>query len=319
MLRIGVVGTGHMGKYHINTLSTIPDISFVSICDKDEQTLKELSERYGVKAYTDYKKFLNSVDATIIAVPTYLHYKFASEAINMGKHVLLEKPMTKTIYFAEKLFELAMKKNVVLQVGHVERFNGAVQELKNIVKNPHLIQAQRMSPKSRITDVGVVLDLMIHDIDIVLLLAGSNLIDISAYGSRVYSSFEDIASATLYFENGTIAHIAASRITENKIRNLAISQQGSYIFLNYDTQEITITRQPVSDYTVLKEEIKYKQEFVVEKVYVHKENALRLEQMHFIECIKDGKEPKFSPEDDLAAHRVAKKITDCIYRNWRKQ
>ncbi|MGC8765251.1 MAG: Gfo/Idh/MocA family oxidoreductase [Brevinematia bacterium] len=318
MLRIGVAGTGHMGTYHINTLSTIPNISFTSICDINEERIGELSEKYGIKGYSDYKKFLQSVDAVIIAVPTYLHYKFASEAIKAGKHVLLEKPMTKTIYFAEKLFELAQKKDVVLQVGHVERFNGAVQELRNIVKHPFLIQAQRMSPPGRIRDVGVVLDLMIHDIDIVLILANSNPVEISANGSKIYSDFEDVACATMYFENGSVANIVASRVTENKIRTLSVSQKGSYVFLNYDTQEITITRQPTSDYTVLKEEIKYKQEFLMEKVYVHKENALRLEQLHFIECITDGKEPKFQPEDDLSAHKVAKKITERIYRSWRK-
>jgi len=318
MLKIGVVGTGHMGAYHVNTLSTIPGISFSSICDKNSERVKSLSEKYGVKCFDDYKKFLSTVDAVVVAVPTFLHYRFASEAINAGKHVLLEKPMTKTIYYAEKLFELALKKNVVLQVGHVERFNGAVQELRNIVKEPFLIQVQRMSPPGRICDVGVVLDLMIHDIDIVLLIANSNPVEISANGSRIYTDFEDVASATIYFENNSIANIVSSRVTENKIRNLAVTQKGSYIFLNYDTQEITITRQPTSDYTVLKEEIKYKQELLVEKVFVHKENALRLEQIHFIECIVDGKNPKFQPEDDLAAHRIAKQITEKIYRSWKR-
>lgn len=318
MLKVGVVGTGHMGTYHINTLSTIPGISFEAICDVNETKLKELSNKYNINYYTDYKKFLSKVDAVVVAVPTFLHYKFASEALNAGKHVLLEKPMTKTIYFAEKLFEIARKKNLILQVGHVERFNGAVQEVQKIVNTPYLIQAQRMSPPGRIRDVGVVLDLMIHDIDIVLLLANSEVVDVYASGSKVFSDFEDVATAVIYFESGAVASISASRVTENKIRNLAISQKGSYVFLNYDTQEITITRQPSSDYTVLKEEIKYKQEFLVEKVYVHKENALRLEQLHFIDCIINGKKPDFEPEDDLAAHRIAKKITEKIYRSWKR-
>ncbi|MEJ5284511.1 MAG: Gfo/Idh/MocA family oxidoreductase [Brevinematales bacterium] len=318
MLKVGVVGTGHMGTYHINTLSTISGISFEAICDVNETKLKELSNKYNINYYTDYKKFLSKVDAVVVAVPTFLHYKFASEALNAGKHVLLEKPMTKTIYFAEKLFEIARKKNLVLQVGHVERFNGAVQEVQKIVNTPYLIQAQRMSPPGRIRDVGVVLDLMIHDIDIVLLLANSEVVDVYASGSKVFSDFEDVATAVIYFESGAVASISASRVTENKIRNLAISQKGSYVFLNYDTQEITITRQPSSDYTVLKEEIKYKQEFLVEKVYVHKENALRLEQLHFIDCIINGKKPDFEPEDDLAAHRIAKKITEKIYRSWKR-
>ncbi len=314
MLKIGVAGTGHMGKYHINTLSTIGNVDFCSICDADEAMVKKLSKQYGVKGYTDYKKFLASVDAVIIAVPTFLHYKFASQALEAGKHVLLEKPMTKTVYFAEKLVSLAEKKNIFLQVGHIERFNAAVQELQNVVKKPYLIQAQRMGPRSRIRDVGVVLDLMIHDIDIVLAIAKSKVADIAAHGERIYSNFEDIANASIYFENGVVANITASRVSEAKSRTLAISQEGSYVFLNYETQEITITRQPQSEYIVMKEEIKYKQENLVERVFIHKDNALRLEQLHFIECILDECKPIHKPEADVTAHRIAKEIMGKIYK-----
>jgi len=317
MLKIGVAGTGHMGKYHINTLSTINNIDFTSIFDKDENVLRELSERYNVKAFTDYKKFLNSIDAVIIALPTYLHYKFASEALEAGKHVLLEKPMTKTVYFAEKLIELAEKKNLFLQVGHVERFNAAVQELKNIIKNPYFIQAQRIGPRSNIRDAGVVLDLMIHDIDIVLNIANSNVVDVQAYGRKIYTGFEDIANASLLFENGVIANITASRVSDHKQRTLAISQEDTYVLLNYETQEITITRQPQTEYVVLKEEIKYKQDSFVEKVFVHKENALKLEQLHFIECICNDREPIHKPDADITALKLAKKIIEKIFHGWK--
>lgn len=316
MLRIGVAGTGHMGKYHINTISTINSVEFVSIFDKDEATLKELSERYNVRAYTDYRRFLNSVDAVIIALPTYLHYKFASEALEAGKHVLVEKPITKTVYFAEKLIELAEKKKLFLQVGHVERFNAAVQELKNIVTKPYFIQAQRIGPRSRIRDAGVVLDLMIHDIDIVLNIANSEVVDIQAHGQKIYTGFEDIANASLLFSNGVIANISASRVSEHKQRTLAITQEGSYVFLNYETQEITITRQPQTEYIVLKEEIKYKQDSFVERVFVHKENALKLEQLHFIQCINDEREPIHKPDADITALKLAKKIMEKIYKGW---
>jgi predicted dehydrogenase len=318
VLKIGVVGTGHMGKYHINNLSTVPNVDFASICDLNEEVVKKISTEYGVKGYSDYKKFLSSVDAVIIAVPTFLHYKFASEALEAGKHILLEKPMTKTIYFAEKLIKLAYQKNLVLQVGHVERFNGAVQELKNVVKNPYLIQSQRMGPRSRIKDVGVVLDLMIHDIDIVTSIAGGDLVDVEAHGHKIYTGFEDVANASLYFSNGCVANITSSRVSEAKMRSMAISQEGSYIALNFETQEITITRQPTSQYTVQKEEIKYKQENIVEKVFIHKDNALRLEQIHFVECILDSREPIRKSEDDLAALILAKKIIEKIYTGWKQ-
>lgn len=318
MLKIGVVGTGHMGKYHINNLSTISGIDFTAICDKDEAAVKQLSEQYGVRGFTDYNKFLSHVDAVIIALPTFLHYKFASAALEAGKHILLEKPMTKTVYFAEKLVKMAAEKNLFLQVGHVERFNAAVGELKNIVNNPYLIQAQRMGPKSRIRDVGVVLDLMIHDIDIVLWLAQSEVADIAAHGQQIYSDFEDIANASIYFKNGVVANITASRVSETKARTLSISQPGSFVFLNYDTQEITITRQPQSQTIVQKEELKYKQENIVERVFVHKDNALKLEQLHFIECIENGREPIRTPQDDTNALRIAKQITDMIYTQRKK-
>lgn len=313
MIKIGVAGAGHMGRYHINNLATNEKIEFTAICDSDQAQVDKLSNQYGVKGYTDYSKFLSQVDAVVIAVPTFLHYKFASQAMEEGKHVLLEKPMTKTVYFAEKLVKMAEEKDLILQVGHVERFNAAVQELKNVVKKPYLIQAQRLGPRSRIRDVGVVLDLMIHDIDIVLNIAQSRVVDIAAHGQKVYSGFEDVANASLYFENGVVANITASRVSENKVRTLAISQEGAYILLNYENQEITITRQPQSEYVVMKEELKYRQDSFVEKVFVHKDNAIKLEQIHFIECITSDREPIRKPESDITAMKIAKQIMEKIY------
>lgn len=318
MLKIGVAGAGHMGRFHINILPTVSGIEFSSICDTDEALVKKLSKEYGVKGFTDYNKFLSSVDAVIVAVPTFLHYRTASAALEAGRHVLLEKPMTKTVYFAEKLIALAKSKNLVLQVGHVERFNAAVQELKNIVDKPFLIQAQRMGPKSRIKDVGVVLDLMIHDIDIVLSLAGSKPVSISAFGRKIYSGFEDIATASIYFENGVIANITASRISANKSRTLEIYQEGAYIYLDYATQDITVIRQPLTDTVVLKEELKYRQESLVEHVAVYKDNALKLEQIHFIECINGGREPIRDSDADISALKIAKDIMGKIYSGWKQ-
>jgi predicted dehydrogenase len=313
MLKIGVVGIGHMGRYHVNILSIISKAELVAVCDSDAAAVKKTSEAYNIKGYTDYNEFLEQVDAVIVAVPTNLHFKFASIALEKGKHVLVEKPITENIPDAEKLIEIAEKKDLFLQVGHVERFNAAVQELEHIVKNPYLIQAQRLGPRSRIMDVGVVLDLMIHDVDIILAIAGAPVKEISAYGKKIYSNYEDIANVSLLFENGVIANIAASRVTDNKVRTLSISQESSFVFLDYATQDITIHRQPHTEYLVMREEIKYTQESIVERVFVHKDNALKLELEHFIECISEGREPDYVSEVDISALKLAKDITKRIY------
>ena len=316
MIKIGVVGVGHMGRYHVNTLAHVKNCNLTAICDVNETGLTELAKTYSIEYFTDYEKFLTKVDAVIVAVPTHLHFEFASKAIQMGKHVLVEKPITHSIPEAEKLFELADKHNIILQVGHVERFNAAVQELQHIIKNPYLIQAQRLGPRSRILDVGAVLDLMIHDIDIILAIAQSDWVDIQAYGRKVYTEFEDVANASILFKNGVIANITASRVTDNKIRTLGISQEGSYVFLDYATQDLTIYRQPQTKYIVMKEEITYKQESFVERVFVHKENALTLEQEHFIECITENCEPLRHPQADLNALKIAVEIMEKIRKHW---
>lgn len=318
MLKIGVVGIGRMGRYHVNILSSLENVEFTAVCDADEEAVKSVSEQYKVKGFTDYQKFLKTVDAVVVAVPTFLHYKFASQALEQGKHVLIEKPITKTVYYAEKLIKLAEEKKVFLQVGHVERFNGAVHELQHIVDQPYLIQAQRMGPPSRITDVGVVLDLMIHDIDIVLAIADSEVVDVAAHGQKIYSDFEDMANASIYFKNGVVANITASRVCNNKVRTMALTQKDAYIFLDFATQDITIYRQPHSDYLVNQEEIRYRQESLVERVFIHKDNALKLELEHFVECIGEGENatPIRHPEADIRALAIAKQIMDQIYTQW---
>ncbi|NPV00564.1 MAG: Gfo/Idh/MocA family oxidoreductase [Brevinematales bacterium] len=313
MLKVGVVGIGHMGRYHVNILSIISKAELAAVCDSDAEAVKKTSEAYNIKGYTDYDEFLDQVDAVIVAVPTFLHFKFASRALEKGKHVLVEKPITETISDAEKLIEMAEKKDLFLQVGHVERFNAAVQELEHIVKNPYLIQAQRLGPRSRIVDVGVVLDLMIHDVDIILAIAGAPVKEITAYGKKIYSNHEDLANVSLLFENGVIANIAASRVTDNKVRTLSISQEGSFVLLDYATQDITIFRQPHTEYLVMREEIKYTQESIVERMFVHKDNALKLELEHFIECVSEGREPDYHSEADISALKLATEITKRIY------
>ncbi|MGC8767110.1 MAG: Gfo/Idh/MocA family oxidoreductase [Brevinematia bacterium] len=322
-IKMAVIGTGHMGRYHVNALSSMDDVEIVGICDINEKVGLELAERYKTKYFKDIRDLFGRVDAVIVAVPTFLHYYVASEFIKRGIHVLVEKPITRSIKYAEKLIELSQRHKVILQVGHIERFNGAVQELKNIIKKPYLIEAKRMGPKNtRIKDVGVVLDLMVHDLDIILNLldkASFDIVYIGASGIKIYSEYEDIASATIIFSDNSIANITASRATENKRRILQISQEDSFIELDYSTQDITIYRQATSNYFLNKDEIKYVQEAVIEKVFVKKEDALKREQRHFINCILGKESQMFSNELDLKTHIVAKKIMDIIYTQWKEK
>lgn len=320
-VNIAVIGVGHMGRYHVNALSSMEEVELIGVCDVNSEIGMEVAQKYKTRYFRNISDLFGRVDAVVVAVPTFLHYYVASEFIKRGIHVLVEKPITRSVRYAEKLIELSYKHNVILQVGHIERFNGAVQELKNIINKPYLIEAKRMGPRNnRIRDVGVVLDLMVHDLDIILNLLDKRNIDIvyiGASGIKVYSEYEDIASATIVFADRSIANITASRATENKKRILQISQEGAFIELDYSTQDITIYRQATSGYVLNKDEIKYVQEALIEKVFVKKEDALRRELKHFINCILGKETPMFSNELDLKTHSIAKKIMDIIYSQWK--
>ncbi len=309
-LKVGVIGSGHMGRYHINVLSLIDNVELTAISDSDESKIS-LAEKYSTAFYKDYDDLLKRVDAVVIATPTSTHFEIATKAMEYGKHVLIEKPLTDSVENAEKLIELAEKKGLILQVGHIERFNGAVTELRTkIIKNPYLIEARRLSPKNdRIKDVGVVLDLMIHDIDIVLsLVNGCTVSNIAAFGNKVYSNREDVAAAIIEFDNGCIADVKASRVTDEKIRTLAVSQAGAYVFLDYSTQDIQIHRQPSLEYFINKVEIRYSQESLIERVFIHKDNPLKLELEHWIDCILNKSTPFINGEMDVLTLKVAMEI-----------
>jgi predicted dehydrogenase len=241
-------------------------------------------------------------------VPTVLHFKIAKMALEAGIHVLIEKPITQSIEEAEELIHLAQSKGLILQVGHVERFNGAVQEISKIVNNPLFVEARRMSPFTpRVKDISVVLDLMIHDIDVVATLIKSPIIKINAMGNRIFSEFQ--------FENGCIANLSASRATQNKIRTLSLTQEKSYIFLNYADQDIHIHRHASQAYLMTREEIRYSQESFIEQLYVHKDNPLKLEHIHFYETITQGATPIVSGEMDIKILKISHEIIDQIQKS----
>lgn len=316
-IKTGVIGTGHMGHYHVNVYAEqLINAELVGIADVDKGKVEVLADKYGIKSFVDYHKLLNKVEAVSIAVPTTLHYKVAKDCLEAGVHVLVEKPFTATLEEAEELFKIAKKKNLVIRVGHVERFNGAVQELKKIIKDPLLIESRRIGPFiSRVKDDSVIMDLMIHDIDIILNLVDSDILNYSAFGRSVYSEKEDIATVQMLFKNGCIATITASRASEHKMRTLAITQRDAYIFLDYTDQDIHIHRRADSGYFVSREEIRYKQESFIERLFVYKDNPLKLQIKHFLSCIENADKINLREEDEIRSLDIALKIINSLKKN----
>lgn len=244
-----------------------------------------------------------------VAVPTAFHYEVATECMRRGVHVLVEKPIAYSLEEAERMFEIAKENKVVLCVGHVERFNGAVQELMNIVENPLLIESRRLGPFSpRVASDSVVLDLMIHDIDIVLRLARSEVSEIDATGLSYYTDRCDAATVQIRFESGCIATLTASRVTQHKIRTMAVSERDFYVFLNFTEQDLHIHRQAYSEAVRLKDQLRYKQSSIIEQVFVHKGNPLKLELMHFIDLAFGNGDRIVSVDDELRSLKVALEV-----------
>ena len=317
-VNISLIGVGRMGQFHLNVINQINQINLAGIYDADENHLNELSQKYNIKKISSIDEAIDNADAVIIASPTIYHFEIAKKAVEKGRHVLVEKPMTETYAQALELENIVKQKNVILQVGHVERFNGAVQELHHIIEKPYLIEARRLAPFTpRITDVGVVFDIMIHDLDIVTSLVKKPIVRFSASGKRIRTKNEDIASALLEFEDETIATVSASRVTQEKIRTLAISTEEAYFILDYATQDITIHRQATSQSNIKTSVgINYKQESIIERVFIHRDNPLKLEDEHFANCIL-GKDKRFvSIEDDVNTIKLTEAILKEIKKTW---
>ena len=305
-IRFGIVGVGHMGSYHLNVAASLPTHEIVGIFDARPEHAAEKAALFNTRAFDSYQQLIDECEAVTIAVPTVLHYEIAKYALQKGVHVLVEKPVTFDLKQAEELINLAKQKSLVLQVGHVERFNGAVMALSKIVSDPLLIQTRRLHPQNnRILDVGVVLDLLIHDIDIVINLVNKPLLRHSAMGSCLTGKHEDIAVIELQFEGGCIATLTASRLSQYKERSLSVTQKHNFLILNYGAQEIEIHRQGNSVTVTAPDEIKYSQESVVERVFIHKDNPLKSEHVHFYNCIMGTEKPLVSGEADLKTLSIA--------------
>ncbi len=288
-VRVGVAGVGHMGSYHLAALSELPEANLVALADNDSDRGEELAGKYGAEYFADPADLIGKVDAVIVALPTVHHFSVSRKYLSNGVHALVEKPICNDIGEARKLFRIAAENNKVLHIGHVERFNGAVQELSEIVKEPSLIECRRLGPfVERARNDGVVLDLMIHDLDIILRLVEDEVVSLSAVGGSPVSDREDVANVQIQFAGGCIATITASRVTQNKIRSLSISQPDAYIKLDYADQEVRIHRKASSEHSLSREELKYREQAQVERLFVHKDNPLKLELRNFLQAVQTG-------------------------------
>jgi len=315
-MRAGVVGAGHMGQYHILVYAELWDVELIGVVDSDAAKVAGLAAQYDTQGFADYRDLFGHVDVVSIAVPTPLHFEVARDFLEAGISVLVEKPLTSTLEEARELFRIARERNVVLHVGHVERFNGAVQELRKIVANPILVESRRLGPfVPRVQHDSVIMDLMIHDIDIVLGLVDGDVRRLVASGARVHSARPDVANVQVLFDGGTIANITASRATEQKVRTLAITQPDAYVFLDYTDQDIQIHRRAAAEYVLNRESIRYRQESFVEHLFVHKENPLKLEILHILNAVREAQRTgtvELSEHDDVRSLAVALAIERMI-------
>jgi len=310
-IRAGIVGVGHMGRYHVAAYSELFNVDIIGVCDVEKEKAEFAAAPFSLPVFTDYRDLFGKVDVVSVAVPTHLHFQVAKDFLEQGIHVLLEKPIAPTLAEAEQLFDIAAKHDVALHIGHVERFNGAIQEMKKIIDEPYLIESRRIGPwTGRITDAGVVLDLLIHDIDIVQNLVDRPVVDLQVLGRSIRGEHEDLVTVQVKFENGTVATLVASRISEEKIRTLTVHQKEAYIFLDYTDQEIHIHRRSSSSYQMTDQHLKYRQESIVERLFVHKGNPLKFEIQHFLDHATGNGKRMISIDSELRSLKVALQVLD---------
>ncbi|MEQ1560096.1 MAG: Gfo/Idh/MocA family oxidoreductase [Methyloglobulus sp.] len=302
-LKCAVIGVGYLGKFHAEKYASLPDCELVAVVDVDASVAGRVASGYGAKSYTDYRELLGQVDAVSIVVPTTYHHAVAKDFLQAGAHVLVEKPITVTVAEADELIELAKMRQLVLQVGHLERFNPAVLGLETDEK-PLFIESHRLSPfNPRANDVSVVLDLMIHDIDIILALVDSELERIDASGTAVLTGGTDIANARLLFSNGCVANVTASRISMKMERKMRMFRPSSYVSVDFQNRVLTKHR------TGTKEMFPGIPEIVTEESVFESGDALLEEIKHFVNCIQTGDNPLVSGEAGKRALATAIQIT----------
>ena len=299
-IRVGVIGVGYLGQHHARIYSEIEEAELVGVADLQKDKAETIAGNYHCKAMNDYRDMLSEVDALSIVTPTTTHYPIALDCLKSGKDILIEKPITVTVKDADHLIRESESSGRIIQVGHLERFNPAVLAATDFFRKPVFIESERLSPfLGRGTDVDVTLDLMIHDIDIILSLIDSPVREIRAVGAKVMSDKLDVAKAWLEFENGCTALATVSRLSPEKQRRLKVSQEDSYITIDYQTSEI-------------KRYFKNEQGISVDIIKPEKKEPLKEELKDFIRCVRERKKPRVSAIEGRNALKVVMEITEKI-------
>ncbi len=309
VLRAAVIGVGYLGRFHAQKYHGHPDIELIGVVDSDIERATEVAAECETKAFDTMDEVLGNVDLVSIVVPTLYHYEVARQCLEADCHILLEKPVTQTVEEAEKLIALAQKKGLVFQVGHLERFNPAVIALQGVLNNPQFIETHRLSPfKPRGTDVNVVLDLMIHDIDILLSMVQHELKTINSVGVPVLSDEVDIANARLQFANGCVANVTASRVTREPMRKMRVFQQDAYISIDFQERKIGIYKK-TPGVTLIPglPDIGFKE------ISFDQGDPLRDEIHAFVDSVRTGAPPVVSGEDGKHALEVAMQISQKLW------
>lgn len=306
-IRVGVVGVGYLGKFHAEKYAHLENVELVGVVDINPSQAEEIAQQYDTQAYTHHAQLFGNVDAVSIAVPTPAHFDVGMDFLNHEIDVLIEKPMTVNLEQADKLIETADAKGLILQVGHLERFNPAVVALQNIVTTPLFIESHRLSIyKDRNVDVSVVLDLMIHDIDIILNFVQSKIKSIHAAGAPVICEHVDIANARLEFESGCVANVTASRISAKNQRKIRIFQKDAYVSVDFAKQEIIVIRRSNNDQECLIPGMD------IQQISFAKADALEDELIAFVAAVSSRKVPRVSGRVGRQALMIALNVMDQI-------
>lgn len=317
MLKVGVFGVGHLGKFHLNNWKEIEGVKLVGFFDPNNDNAKEVVEKYGIKRFMDEDKLIDACDAIDVITPTTLHYDVCMKAVRKGKHVFVEKPITHTLQEGKDLVNMVREANVKLQVGHVERFNPAYLAIKDMHLNPMFIEVHRLAQfNPRGTEVSVILDLMIHDIDIILSLVKSDVKNIAASGVAVMTDTPDIANVRIEFNNGCVANLTSSRISMKKMRKIRLFQKDAYIGIDFleKKTEIIKLKQPEDEkaFSFDIETPNGKKTIAIATPSIEPLNAIKLELSSFVDAIVNNKPTQVNEIDGYLAMEVAHQILEKI-------
>ncbi len=306
-LRTAVIGVGYLGKFHAQKYAEIPGADLVAVVDVDSEARERVAMELGVDAVGDFRKLIGAVDAVSVVVPTPVHFEIAQAFLDSGTHVLVEKPITETLEQAARLIDMARQRSAVLQVGHLERFNPAVRALEPLLHNPRFVESVRIAPyNARGTDVDVVLDLMIHDIDLIQFIAGSPIDRVEAVGAAIITDKPDVANARIRFQSGCIANVTASRTSLKVERKIRIFQQACYFSADLHQKTVSVYRKAERPIGPLNLPIS------IEPLECDGDDALRLEIEAFLSAARDGASPMVTGEDGKQALETAMDIIDQV-------